>query len=103
MAGFNAGDVVKLKSGGPSLTVVKNAGGTEKCLWFDSQNFKFKIILPSPKPLRSHKPARVTASTLLSSCAQREFILLAQRGRTCKREQGCREPGDPAPERGTRL
>lgn len=32
---FNLGDVVKLKSGGPSMTVNEISGSQAHCTWFD--------------------------------------------------------------------
>ncbi len=31
---FKVGDIVKLKSGGPSMTVVVAKGGKVRCFWF---------------------------------------------------------------------
>ena len=33
---FNIGDVVRLKSGGPSMTIDGTAGSRYVCVWFDS-------------------------------------------------------------------
>lgn len=32
---YKIGDVVRLKSGGPKMTVSLSAGGAWRCLWFD--------------------------------------------------------------------
>ena len=32
---FKAGDIVKLKSGGPRMTVATTQGGTSRLYWFD--------------------------------------------------------------------
>lgn len=32
---FNVGDIVKLKSGGPNMTVDGSAGSRYTCVWFD--------------------------------------------------------------------
>jgi uncharacterized protein YodC (DUF2158 family) len=34
---FSAGDIVKLKSGGPIMTVEKVRGDTVTCVWFDGK------------------------------------------------------------------
>jgi uncharacterized protein YodC (DUF2158 family) len=36
VADFRTGDVVQLKSGGPSLTVLEVKGEAVTCIWFDS-------------------------------------------------------------------
>ena len=34
---FNVGDVVRLKSGGPNMTVENASGSRIVCVWFDSE------------------------------------------------------------------
>jgi uncharacterized protein YodC (DUF2158 family) len=35
---FNPGDVVRLKSGGPKMTIDSKDGEDYFCIWFDSKN-----------------------------------------------------------------
>lgn len=44
MANFNIGDVVRLKSGGPAMTVeaVAPSGGGLVCVWFNKDGMKFE-------------------------------------------------------------
>ena len=35
---FNVGDVVRLKSGGPNMTIDGTAGSRLVCAWFDADN-----------------------------------------------------------------
>lgn len=45
---FNQGDVVKLISGGPIMTVSNVAHGIVKCVWYDDYAKKFDHITVSP-------------------------------------------------------
>ena len=38
MSQFNAGDTVRLKSGGPTMTVIEKSGSECTCQWFDSND-----------------------------------------------------------------
>lgn len=46
---FEAGDIVRLKSGGPPMAVVKpvNDNGDVKCLWFSSDGFRQEAFFPA--------------------------------------------------------
>ena len=45
---FNPGDLVKLSSGGPAMTVSKVENGVVKCIWFNPTLSKFsEATLPS--------------------------------------------------------
>jgi uncharacterized protein YodC (DUF2158 family) len=54
---FKAGDVVRLRSGGPNMTIVKYANysfydGIDMkylCRWFDSKNVKFEHTFTEPE------------------------------------------------------
>lgn len=48
---FNQGDVVKLISGGPVMTVSNVAQGIVKCVWYDGYANKFDHITVSPMVL----------------------------------------------------
>jgi uncharacterized protein YodC (DUF2158 family) len=56
---FNVGDVVRLKSGGPNMTVDGTAGSRYVCVWFDSSNVYYRQnfdqgaiekVVPAEKP-----------------------------------------------------
>ncbi|MBS7564759.1 DUF2158 domain-containing protein [Mucilaginibacter sp. Bleaf8] len=48
---FNPGDVVKLVSGGPAMSVSRPANGLVVCVWYDEQAKKFDHITLSPSVL----------------------------------------------------
>ena len=58
---FQAGDVVKLKSGGPAMTVQDVGLGTEntgvKCIWFSSNDMKREEVFRSVLLKRTQAPA----------------------------------------------
>ena len=58
---LQAGDVVKLKSGGPAMTVQEFALGTEKagvkCIWFSSNDMKREEIFSAVLLKRTPAPA----------------------------------------------
>lgn len=41
---FNPGDVVKLGSGGPAMTVSKIINGIATCIWFNETSARFEDI-----------------------------------------------------------
>jgi uncharacterized protein YodC (DUF2158 family) len=43
---MNTGDVVKLKSGGPSMTIVAFDGSMAECLWFSTDHHLQKDSFP---------------------------------------------------------
>jgi uncharacterized protein YodC (DUF2158 family) len=44
---FNPGDIVKLSSGSPAMTVSKAENGLVKCVWFDETRAKFEQVVVS--------------------------------------------------------
>ena len=57
MANLNIGDVVKLKSGGPKMTVAYVYADEITCKWFDEQNRKHEDTFHIDQ-LEKDKPAR---------------------------------------------
>lgn len=56
---FKKGDVVRLKSGGPKMTVVNTPNGNlVECMWFDSKNERQSNEF-SLDSLKHFKPGRV--------------------------------------------
>jgi uncharacterized protein YodC (DUF2158 family) len=56
---FNIGDVVRLKSGGPNMTIDATGGSRLTCMWFDSSMTLFsqdfdqgaiEKVVPAEKP-----------------------------------------------------
>ena len=65
MAQFKTGDIVKLKSGGPVMTVESYGGEIAGCSWFDgkshrTETFRADSLVPAeePKPPRRHIKSR---------------------------------------------
>ena len=58
---LQAGDVVKLKSGGPAMTVQQVGMGTDKagvkCIWFSSNDMKREEIFSAVLLKRTSAPA----------------------------------------------
>jgi uncharacterized protein YodC (DUF2158 family) len=59
---FNVGDVVRLKSGGPNMTVNNASSSMIMCTWFDSSNVyhhryfnqgALEKVAPAEKPVQS--------------------------------------------------
>jgi len=54
MSKFNTGDTVKLKSGGPAMTVVSTVEENVQCVWFDAKQelqrkyFDQELIVEAP-------------------------------------------------------
>ena len=47
MSQFKVGDIVMLKSGGPSMTVEEiQADGRVACSWFDGKSLKSAVFVP---------------------------------------------------------
>jgi uncharacterized protein YodC (DUF2158 family) len=42
---FNAGDLVKLRSGGPTMTVAWNTPGEVGCYWWNDASAKFETTV----------------------------------------------------------
>ena len=66
MADVRTGDIVQLKSGGPSLTVLEVKGETVTCIWFDAdlhvQQATFGAeLLTEPVRKPTGTPARAPA------------------------------------------
>jgi uncharacterized protein YodC (DUF2158 family) len=65
MEAFKKGDVVRLKSGGPWMTIVSVEGNTAECQWFDEKQvvkndeFEFELLMK-----RDDTPRRVHNSNL---------------------------------------
>lgn len=53
---WNVGDVVKLKSGGPAMTVEKAEPGRITCLWFNHKDYSFGSILIEAGALAKAEP-----------------------------------------------
>ncbi len=53
---FNPGDLVKLSSGGPVMTVSKVANGVVKCIWFNTTLSKFSELTLGANVLVKQKP-----------------------------------------------
>lgn len=47
MPDIKPGDLVRLKSGGPAMTVTKLADDDAKCMWFESNEFLRQETFPS--------------------------------------------------------
>jgi uncharacterized protein YodC (DUF2158 family) len=50
---FKAGDLVRLNSGGPLMTVLRSAGGYLECGWFDEDHRNYSEAAFTPESLTS--------------------------------------------------
>ena len=48
---LHEGDIVRLKSGGPLMTVTLGGGDRVRCQWFDTENQLFTEIFDTQTPL----------------------------------------------------